>query len=43
MCFTLKEQLMGEMDEKAKEGNESVKEWLRAFVELGKKLGIKVD
>jgi hypothetical protein len=41
--FSLKEQFRGEMDEKAKQGDESTKEWSDAFNDLGEKLGIKVS
>jgi len=41
--FSLKEQLREEMDEKAKRGDESTREWSDAFNHLGKKLGIKVS
>jgi len=43
MYFSLREQLTAEMDEKAKKGGGSAKEWLDAFNGLGEKLRIKVN
>jgi hypothetical protein len=43
MYFSMKEQTKGEMDEKAKEGDASAKEWLGAFNGLGVKLKIRVN
>jgi hypothetical protein len=43
MYFSLMEHIKGEMDEKAKESDESAKEWLDAFNGLGEKLRIKVN
>ncbi len=42
MYFSIMERLKSEMDEKAKKGDGSVKEWLDAFNDLGDKLRIKV-
>ena len=43
MYFSLKEQLSAGMDEKAKRGDESAKEWFNAFNDLGEKLRIKAS
>jgi alpha-amylase/alpha-mannosidase (GH57 family) len=40
--FSVKEQLKGEMHEKMEKGDESAKEWLGAFDDLGEKLGIQI-
>ena len=42
MYFRLIEQFKGKTEEEAKKGDESAKEWLDAFNDLGKKLGIRV-
>jgi len=41
--FSIKEQQRGKVDEKAKQGDGSSKEWLGAFDDLGRKLRIKVS
>ena len=41
--FSLKEQLRAEKDERVKGGDESSKQWINAFNDLGKKLRIKIS